>query len=116
MKIILKDKTVFEVEETSLATKLIAKFNSVEELEQARTALSDENLEEFCFLNNDEQTIGKYAGYTCIDTSYTEEENVYIATFTLRELSDLEKRVSKLETTQEEQDEALVELAEMVTE
>ena len=111
----MKNETEIEVLETSTAMNVIAAFNDVESIETFRKQLTEENLSEFSFTENDE-VIGEYSGYAFSGVSYSmdEETNRYTATFSLRELSSIEKRVIALEKENSMLTECILEMSEVL--
>ncbi len=96
MNILLKDGTTQEVvEEKCESTKIVAIFDTVNEMEVFRKKLTNDNLSDFKYQKDD--IIGEYENYTLENTTYVENDGLIEATFSIRQLSDLEIRVNVLE-------------------
>lgn len=96
MNILLKDGTTQEVvEEKCESTKIVAIFDTVNEMEVFRKKLTNDNLSDFKYQKDD--IIGEYENYTLENTTYVENDGLIEATFSSRQLSDLEIRVNVLE-------------------
>lgn len=111
MKIILKDNTELTVTESSTATAIVTKFNNADSIETFRLKLTDDNLTEFKFTNNDDNIFGIYKNYTFDSITYSEKDGVFTATYNLHQYSDIEVRIKELEISQALQDDAIDDLA-----
>lgn len=97
MNIILKDGTAQEVvEEKCESNKIVASFKTVEDMDVFRKKLTNDNLSEFKY-KKDDKAIGEYENYTFDSVSYVENDGSIEATFSIRQLNDLEIRVNILE-------------------
>lgn len=97
MNILLKDGTTQEVvEEKCESNKIVACFENVENMEAFRKRLTNDNLSKFKY-QKDDKVIGEYENYTLENTTYVENDELIEATFSIRQLSDLEIRVNVLE-------------------
>ena len=97
MDIILKDKTTQEVIESKCeSNKIVVDFDTVEDVDAFRKKLTNDNLSEFKYKKND-KIIGEYESYTLENTTYVENDGMIEATFSIRQLNDLEIRVNILE-------------------
>lgn len=97
MNILLKDGTTQEVvEEKCESNKIVACFENVENMEVFRKKLTNDNLLKFKY-QKDDKVIGEYENYTLENTTYVENDGLIEATFSIRQLSDLEIRVNVLE-------------------
>lgn len=117
MKIKLKDNTELTVTESSTATKITADFSSVEDIENFRKKLTDENLSAFRYIKDDtDEIIGEYKNYTFETVSYlySEEKSVFEASFNIRQLSNIEMRLVAIEAGQTTQNDAIAEMSEVV--
>lgn len=114
MRIILKDNTDLTVSENCTATSIIAEFNSAEDIEKFRKKLTDDNLSSFKYLNDDEKVSGEYKNYKFEDVTYSEQKNMFIAIFNIKQLSDIEVRLAAVEAEQTTQNDALAEMSEVV--
>ena len=111
MKIKLKDNTELTVTESSTATAIVTKFNNADSIETFRLKLTDDNLTEFKFTNNADDTFGIYKNYTFDSVTYSEKDGVFTATYNLHQYSDIEIRIKELEISQALQDDAIDDLA-----
>ena len=114
MKIKLKNDTTITVLESTTSTVIKAEFPNVTELDAFRAELTNDNLSEFQYLTEDGTVMGRYENYVLENTSYTVKDDVYTATFAIRQLTDTEIRLNALEEGQETQDGAIEELAGIV--
>lgn len=110
MKIKLKDNTELIVTESSTATAIVAEFDNAASIETFRQKLTDDNLTEFKFTNNDDYTFGIYKNYTFDSVTYSEKDGVFKATYNLHQYSDIEVRIKELEISQAVQDGAIDDL------
>lgn len=78
--------------------------------------MTEDNLEVFELQTEEGDTLTTMKDKYFSKAVITVTENGYDVTFYLGNIDLIEKRLKALETTQEEQDEALVELAGMVSE
>ena len=111
MKIKLKDNTELIVTESSTATDIVADFDNAASIETFRQKLTDDNLTEFKFTNDDDYTFGIYKNYTFDSVTYSEKDGVLTATYKLHRYSDIEIRIKELEISQAIQDGAIDDLA-----
>lgn len=97
MEILLKDGTTQEVVEKKCeSNKIVASFKTVEDMDAFRKKLTNDNLTTFKY-QKDDKIIGEYENYTLENTTYVENDGLIEATFSIRQLSDLEIRVNVLE-------------------
>ena len=114
MKIKLKDNTELEVTDNSIATTITAEFDTVVEIEDNRQKLTDKNLSEFKFVNDDGNIVGNYENYTFDNVTYAENDNKFIATYHLHQYSDIEVRLNAIEEGQATQNDAIAEMSEVI--
>lgn len=118
MKIKLKDNTELTVTDACTSTSIVAEFSSAEEIEDFRKKLTNENLSSFVYLKDDEDNtvIGEYDNYTFnnVSYSYSEEKEIFMAKFNIRQLSDIEVRLAAIEAEQTTQNDAIAEMSEVV--
>lgn len=113
MNILLKDGTTQEVvEEKCESNKIVAYFEDVENMEVFRKKLTNDNLSKFKY-QKDNKAIGEYENYIYESVSYIESDETIEATFSIRQLSDVEIRLAAVEQGQEAQDAAIEDLATM---
>ena len=114
MKIKLKDITEITVTESSTATTITAEFDTAVEIEDNRQKLTDKNLSEFKFVNDNGNIIGNYENYTFDNVTYTEKDNKFIAVYHLHKYSDIEVRLNAIEAGQTTQNDAIAEMSEVI--
>lgn len=114
MKIKLKDNTELTVTESSTATTITAEFDTAVEIEDNRQKLTDKNLSEFKFVNDNGNIIGNYENYTFDNVTYTEKDNKFIAVYHLHKYSDIEVRLNAIEEGQATQNNAIAEMSEVI--
>ena len=113
MNIVLKDGTTQEViEEKCESNRIVVDFDTVEDLDDFRKKLTNDNLLNFKY-QKDDKAIGEYENYTYESVSYVESDETIEATFSIRALTDVEIRLSAVEQGQEAQDAAIEDLATM---
>ena len=112
MKIKLEDNTELTVTESCTATTITAEFDTAVEIEDNRQKLTDKNLSEFKFVNDN--IIGNYENYTFDNVTYTEKDNKFIAVYHLHKYSDIEVRLNAIEEGQATQNDAIAEMSEVI--
>ena len=124
-KIKLLDGTVLAVENGSTAGCLCVIMDDVSNITVYVDALTSENLVAAEIVDDNEQTVAilkskRLEGFDC---SKFEDEEKYMVCFQIRDLYTLEERIIMLEAenaelraSQEIQDEAIVELADIIAE
>lgn len=112
MKILLRDKTTFDVLETSTVYSVEVEYTSVTEIEELRAALTDINLSKFSFTDDEGNIIGSFEGRVFSGSvSYNgTTDGTYRASFILREKSVEEKQEDINKMLQE----AILELSDAV--
>ena len=112
MKILLKDKTTFDVLESSTSYSVEVEYATVEEIEELRASLTNENLSKFSFIDEKENTIGSFEG--CVfsgNVSYTVNDNgKYHASFAIRMKTKEETQAEEIEALKA----AILELSDAV--
>ena len=114
MKIKLEDNTELTVTESCTATTITAEFDTAVEIEDNRQKLTDKNLSEFKFVNDNVNIIGNYENYTFDNVTYTEKDNKFIAVYHLHKYSDIEVRLNAIEEGQATQNDAIAEMSEVI--
>lgn len=114
MKIKLEDNTELTVTESCTATTITAEFDTAVEIEDNRQKLTDKNLSEFKFVNDNGNIIGNYENYTFDNVTYTEKDNKLIAVYHLHKYSDIEVRLNAIEEGQATQNDAIAEMSEVI--
>lgn len=113
-KVVLKDGTEISILDGATENSITVPFEEESEVAGIAENFTAENLAEFKIYNA--------SGVLCTTIankkakSYTTNLEEKTVTFNLENVSELENRVSELEATQEMQDIAITELAEMATE
>lgn len=115
-KIVLKDKTEIKVEGGTTENQFSQTVTSLADAQTVIESLTEDNLELFELQNEDGETLSTIENKYFSSAVITISDEGYNVTYKLANVDLVEKRLKQLETTQEEQDEALVELAEMVSE
>ena len=111
MKILLKDKTTFDVLDTSTSNSLQVNYASIADVEALRASLTEENLSKFSFTDAEGNVYGTYEDYVFDgNVSYSVSDGTYKATFSLRTKTTEEKQEEKIKILEE----ALLELSDVV--
>ena len=97
-KIILKDKTTYELLDGAYIGNIQIKANGMTIVNEISEKFNSDNLSEVTITTNDVVS-GKYTDLVSESFSYakTEDETAYIVTISLREKTDIEKRLDSLE-------------------
>lgn len=126
-KIVLKDKTTFEIADGASLSNIRIQSKSFDEIKTITDAFTEDNLQEVTFTHNDAVS-GKYTDLKSDGFTYTQntdadgkEDGTYTVTIRLRTKTDIEKRLDALEAGQASLQEghesnagAIEELADMV--
>lgn len=113
-KVVLKDGTEIEIINGATENCITVECSNLEELGTIADKLTEENLEEYKILNS--------AGLECATIENKHLESIIIypdkgqTQFNLTDVDMVAKRLEALEETQEVQDMAITELAEMAAE
>ena len=97
-KIILKDKTAYELLDGAYVGNIQIKANGMTIVNEISEKFNSDNLSEVTITTNDVVS-GKYTDLVSESFSYakTEDETAYIVTISLRVKTDIEKRLDSLE-------------------
>lgn len=97
-KIILKDKTTYDLLDGAYVGNIQIKANGMTIVNEISEKFNSDNLSEVTITTNDVVS-GKYTDLVSESFSYakTEDETAYIVTISLREKRDIEKRLDSLE-------------------
>ena len=97
-KIILKDKTAYELLDGAYVGNIQIKANGMTIVNEISENFNSDNLSDVTITTNDVVS-GKYTDLVSESFSYakTEDETAYIVTISLREKTDIEKRLDSLE-------------------
>ena len=97
-KIILKDKTAYELLDGAYVGNIQIKANGMTIVNEISEKFNSDNLSDVTITTNDVVS-GKYTDLVSESFSYakTEDETAYIVTISLREKTDIEKRLDSLE-------------------
>ena len=105
-KIILKDKTEFEIADGASLGNIQIKAENFDAVKTITDAFSADNLQEVTFKHNNEVS-GKYTDLKCDGFTYApntdeagKEDGTYTVTIRLRTKTDIEKRLDALEAGQ----------------
>ena len=121
-KIILKNKTEFEVADGASLGNIQIKAENFEAIKTITDAFTAENIAEVTFTHNGE-TSGKYTdlksdGFTYVPNVGEDgaEDGTYTVTVSLRTKTEMEKAIDELKAGHEANAEAIQELASIATE
>lgn len=121
-KIILKEKTEFEVADGASLGNIQIKAENFEAVKTITDAFSADNLAEVAFTHNDEVS-GKYTDLKCDGFTYVPnmgedgaEDGTYTVTVRLRTKTEMEKAIDELKAGHEANAEAIQELANIAAE
>ena len=97
-KIILKDKTTYDLLDGAYVGNIQIKANGMTIVNEISEKFNSDNLSEVTITTNDVVS-GKYTDLVSESFSYakTEDETAYIVTISIREKTDIEKRLDSLE-------------------
>ena len=97
-KIILKDKTTYDLLDGAYVGNIQIKANGMTIVNEISEKFNSDNLSDVTITTNDVVS-GKYIDLVSESFSYakTEDETAYIVTISLREKTDIEKRLDSLE-------------------
>ena len=97
-KIILKDKTTYDLLDGAYVGNIQIKANGMTIVNEISEKFNSDNLSEVTITTNDVVS-GKHTDLVSESFSYakTEDETAYIITISLREKTDIEKRLDSLE-------------------
>ena len=97
-KIILKDKTTYPLVDGASIGNIQIKASGITIVNEISEKFNSDNLSEVTITTNDVVS-GKYTDLVSESFSYvkTEDETAYIVTISLREKTDIEKRLDSLE-------------------
>lgn len=116
-KIILKNKTEFEVADSASLGNIQIKAENFEAIKTITDAFSADNLQEVTFTHNGE-TSGKYTDLKSDGVTYMPnvgedgaEDGTYTVTIRLRTKTEMEKAIDELKAGHEANAEAIQELA-----
>ena len=121
-KIILKNKTEFEIAEGASLGNIQIKSENFDAIKTITDAFSEENISKVTFTHND-QTSGeyedlKYEGFSYVPNKSKDgaEDGTYTVTVSLRTKTEMEKAIDELKAGHEANAEAIQELASIATE
>jgi hypothetical protein len=116
-KIILKNKTEFEIAEGASLSNIRIQSKSFDEIKTITDAFSAENISKVTFAHNN-QASGEYTNLKCENFSYVPnvgedgtEDGTYTVTVSLRTKTEMEKAIDELKAGHEANAEAIEELA-----
>ena len=121
-KIILKDKTEFEVVDGASLGNIQIQSKSFDEIKTITDAFTADNIAEVTFKHNNEVS-GKYTDLKCDGFTYApntdeagKEDGTYTVTVNLRTKTEMEKAIDELKAGHEANAEAIQELANIAAE
>ena len=110
-KMILKDGTLIELEAAASLTGITTIFTGWTAAAAVLPKLTNENLSSVQVQTGEGLTVGNYTDLVLQPGSWEEKADGLYITISLREKTDIEKRLDAVETGQEVQDGAIAELA-----
>lgn len=121
-KIILKDKTEFEIADGASLGNIQIKAENFDAIKTITDTFAEDNLAEVTFTHNDEVS-GKYTDLKSDDFTYVpntgedgKEDGTYTVTIRLRIKTEMEKAIDELKAGHEANAEAIQELASIAAE
>ena len=112
-KLILTDGTIIELEVAASLAGLTTIFPDWPAVAVVLPKLTEENLASVQVQNGDGLTMGNYTDLVLQPGGWEEKADGLYITISLREKTDMEKRMDSVEAGQETQDGAIAELAEI---
>lgn len=117
-KIVFTDKTEFEILEGASLGSITVKCNDFTALGNFTSTLTKKGNLDTVQFKQDEQVTGEYSKLALSSSIYfnvnVDEDNKVLASFSLREKTNLEIAVEAIQADQLTQDDAIMELAEMI--
>jgi|GEM_PF-684510 len=113
-KMVLNDGTIIELEVAASLTGLTTVFTDWRAAATVMPKLTEENLSKVEVQNGEGLNRGNYTDLVLQPGSWEEKADGLYITISLREKTDLEKRMDNMESDQEVQNEAITELAGLV--
>ena len=113
-KIIFADGTTMELEAAASLTSLTTIFPDWPAVAAVLPKLTEENLASVQVQNSEGLTVGNYTDLVLLPGAWEAKEAGVHITITLREKTEIEKRLDNVEAGQETQDGAIAEIAEMI--
>ena len=111
--LILKDGTTIELETGASLGSLQVKAADRETMLQTWKQLTEDNLSQVQIVNASGLTVGRYEHLVLVsESSVVDADGTVTTTYSLREKSDVEKRLDNVETGQAIQDGAISDLGE----
>lgn len=121
-KIILKDKTEFEIADGASLGNIEIQSKNFDGIKTITDAFTADNIAEVTFTHNGE-TSGKYTDLKCDGFTYApntdedgKEDGTYTVTIRLRTKTEMEKAIDELKAGHESNAEAIQELASIAAE
>ena len=115
-KLVLKDKTEISVNGGTTENQFSQTVTNLADAQTVIDSLTEDNLETFELQTEEGNTLAAIENKYFTSAVVTVTEDGYNVIFNLGNVDLVAKRLAQLEATQDEQDAALVELAEMVSE
>ena len=112
-KLILTDGTIIELEVAASLTGLITIFPDWPSVAAVLPKLSEDNLASVQIQNSEGLTVGRYTDLIPEPGAWLKKADGLYITISLREKTEVEKRLDSVEAGQETQDGAIAELAEI---
>ena len=113
-KLILRDGTAIELEAGASLAVIQVSASDRESMLQIWEKLTEENLAEVQIQNGNGLTVGTYKDLVLVsETSVVAADGTVVTTYSLREKTDVEKRLDTVEAGQAIQDGAIADLGEV---
>lgn len=113
-KLILRDGTAIELEAGASLAVIQVSASDRESMLQIWEKLTEENLAEVQIQNGNGLTVGTYKDLVLVsETSVVAVDGTVVTTYSLREKTDVEKRLDTVEAGQAIQDGAIADLGEV---
>lgn len=114
--LILKDGTSIELEIGASLSCIGVLSADKASMTTTWDMLTEDNLSEVQVKNDDGLVVANYTNLVLVsETSIIKEDGTILTTFCLREKTDIEKRLDEIEKEQEVQDEAIMDVADVVS-
>jgi hypothetical protein len=113
-KLILNDGTTIELEAAASLTGLIIIFPDWPAVAAVLPKLTEDNLASVQVQNSEGLSVGNYTDLVPLPGAWVEKADGLYITISLREKTEVEKRLDNMETGQQTQDGAIADMGEVV--
>ncbi len=115
-KLTLKNNFIIELEAGASLSDMKTLFTDKSVMMEAWSELTNENLSEVTIRNGSGIVVSRPTGLVLVsETSIVQPDGKILTSFRLREKSDVEKRLDRVETSLEVHDGAIMDTAEMLS-